>query len=163
MFTAFLMMIRRFLCIALMGLYLVCALRAQQGDRPNEIQTPIPSHWVIPPAPILSPEEALRTLTVPPGFRVELAAAEPLIGDPVAAVFGPDGRLWVVEMRGYMQNIDGIGENEPVGSVAVIEDTDGDGRYDKRTVFLDQLVMPRAISLVGDGVLIAEPPHLWFT
>jgi len=51
----------------------------------------------------------------------------------------------------FMPNVDGTGEREPVGCVAVLEDTDGDGRYDKRTVFLDKLVLPRAISLVGDG------------
>ncbi|MGH7946085.1 MAG: DUF7133 domain-containing protein, partial [Opitutaceae bacterium] len=76
--------------------------------------------------------------------------------------FGPDGRLWVLELRGYMPNADGIGEREPVGVVAVLTDTDRDGRYDKRVVFADKLIMARALSLVGDGVLIAEPPHLWF-
>jgi mono/diheme cytochrome c family protein/glucose/arabinose dehydrogenase len=152
----------RFLRLTLPVLFSVCDLSAQQGDRPDEIQHPIPAEWKIPPAPILTAEEALRTITVAPGFRIELAAAEPLIGDPVAAVFGPDGRLWVVEMRGYMPDVDGTGEDDPVGSVVVIEDTNGDGRYDKRTVFLDQLVLPRSVSLVGDGVLIAEPPHLWF-
>lgn len=144
------------------ALLFVGSLPAQQGDRSNEIQAPVPSHWVIPPSPVLSPQEEAATFTVPPGFRIELAAAEPLVGDPVAAVFGPDGRLWVVEMRSYMPDIDGNGEDEPIGSVAVLTDTDGDGRFDQRTVFLDGLVLPRAVSLVGDGVLVAEPPHLWF-
>ncbi|MGH7957974.1 MAG: DUF7133 domain-containing protein, partial [Opitutaceae bacterium] len=92
----------------------------------------------------------------------ELIAADPLVGDPIAMQFGPDGRLWVLELRGYMPNADGIGEREPVGVVAVLTDTDRDGRYDKRVVFADKLIMARALSLVGDGVLIAEPPHLWF-
>ena len=65
-------------------------------------------------------------------------------------------------MRGYMPNADAVGEREPVGKVAVLTDTDKDGRYDKRVVFADNLVMARALSLVGDGLLIAEPPHLWF-
>ncbi|MEO7598611.1 MAG: c-type cytochrome, partial [Opitutus sp.] len=137
-------------------------LLAQRGDSPAEIQAPVPAHWTIPPSPVLTSEEELGTFKVAPGFRVELVAAEPLIGDPVAAVFGPDGRLWVVEMRSYMQDIDGTDEQAPIGDVAVLEDTDGDGRFDKRTVFLDHLVMPRAVSLVGDGALVAEPPHLWF-
>ena len=152
--------------LRLAPLTIICAttlpLLAQQGDQPNEIQQPVPAEWKIPSAPILSAEEELRTFKVAPGFHVELAAAEPLLGDPIAASIGPDGRLWVVEMRGYMLDIDATGEKDPVASIAVLEDTDADGRFDRRTVFLDKLVMPRALSLVGDGVLVAEPPHLWF-
>lgn len=117
---------------------------------------------IIPPAPALSAAEALKTFKLPPGFRIEAVATDPLIGDPISIQFGPDGRLWVLEMRGFMPDADGKNEREPVGVIAVLEDTDGDGRYDKRTVFMDGLVLPRAMSLVGDGVLIAEPPHLWF-
>ncbi|HTO04734.1 MAG TPA: c-type cytochrome [Opitutus sp.] len=149
----------RFTALAVL---LASTVFAQRGDRPNEIQKPIPPEWKIPPAPVLSPEDASATLAVVPGFRVELMAAEPLLGDPVAMEIGADGRLWVVEMRGYMPDIDGTGEDEPVGTIAVLEDTNADGRFDRRTVFLDNLILPRAISLVGDGVLIAEPPHLWF-
>lgn len=145
-----------FLCV------MISPLLAQKGDRPGEAQPPPPPHIKTPPAPALSPAEELKTFKVAPGFRLELIAAEPLVFEPVSMAFGPDGRLWVVEMRGFMPNIAGTGENEPVGSVSVLEDTDGDGRMDKRTEFLKGLVMPRAIALVGDGVLIAEPPHLWF-
>ncbi len=116
----------------------------------------------IPPAPALSPQEALKTLRVDPAFRVELAAADPLVSDPVAITFDADGRMWVVEMRGYMPNIAGDGEKEPVGRVVVLTDRDGDGAMDERTVFLDGLVMPRAIAVVRGGVLIGEPPRLWF-
>lgn len=134
----------------------------QAGDRPNEVQTPVPSHIVTPPAPALSPEEALKTFTVAPGFRIELVAAEPLVRDPVVIQFAPDGKLWVVEMTGYMPNVDGIGEDKPIGTIATLEDTDGDGRMDKRTTFADGLVMPRAISFVDDGVLVAAPLMLWY-
>ncbi len=138
------------------------ALFAQKGDKPGEAQGDLPKHIKPPPAPTLAPEDALKTLKLAPGFRAELAAADPLVGDPVAMTIGPDGRIWVVEMRGFMPNADGKGEDAKVGTVAILEDTDGDGRADKRTVFLDKLVLPRAIALVGDGVLVAEPPHLWF-
>lgn len=138
------------------------SLFAQRGDKPGEVQQGLPAHIKVPPAPILVAEEAIKTLKVAPGFRAEIAAADPLVGDPVAMTFGPDGRIWVVEMRGYMPNAEGKGEDAKVGTVAVLEDTDGDGRADKRTTFLDGLVMPRAIALVGDGVLVAEPPRLWF-
>lgn len=137
-------------------------LLAQNGDKGGEEQRPLPSHIKVPPAPVLTPEKEAATFKLAPGFRAELVAADPLIGDPIAMQFGPDGRLWVVEMRGYMPNPDAIGEREPVCTIAVLTDTDGDGRYDKRVTFADKLVMPRALALVGDGLLVAEPPHLWF-
>ena len=137
-------------------------LLAQRGDRPGEVMQPPPATWKIPPAPALAPEEALKSLKLAPGFRAELVATEPLVHEPVTIAFGPDGRLWVAEMRGYMPNVDGTGEDAPIGSIAVLEDTDGDGRMDKRTVFLDRLVLPRAIALVDGGVLVGEPPNLWF-
>lgn len=142
--------------------FVLLPLAAQQGDRQGEVQAPVPSHIVIPPAPILSPEDALRTLKVPAGYRIELVAADPLVHDPVAMTFGPDGRIWVAEMRSYMLNADGANENTPNGTIAVLADTDGDGRMDKRTVFAEGLIMPRALALVDDGLLVAEPPHLWF-
>ncbi len=137
-------------------------LLAQRGDRGGEVQAPPPAHLKIPPAPILTAEQALKTFTVAKGFHVELVAADPLVGDPISMQFGPDGRLWVIEYRGYMQDVDGKGEDLPVGSIAVLSDTDGDGVMDKRTVFAKGLVMPRAISLVGDGLLVAIPPGLFF-
>src|SRR5262245_19436097 len=146
---------------ALLLFFLSLAL-AQQGDRPGEAQKPLVPPQKIPPAPVLSPEQALKSFKLPPGFRIELVASEPLVPDPVQIVFDPDGRIWVVEMRGYMPNLAGTGEDQPVGDIVILEDTDGDGRMDKRTVFQDGLVLPRAVALVRDGALIAEMPHLWF-
>jgi mono/diheme cytochrome c family protein/glucose/arabinose dehydrogenase len=138
----------------------VPALHAQHGDRPGEVQKQ-PS-FVIPPSPVLKPEESLKSFRLAPGFRIELVASEPLIHDPVAITFDPDGRIWVVEMRGYMPNVDGTGEGEPKGRIVILEDTDGDGKMDKSTVFLDDLFLPRAIALVRGGALVADPPKLWF-
>ncbi len=135
---------------------------AQNGDRAGEVQAPPPGHLKSPPAPALSAVDAAKAFHLPPGFRIELVASEPLVFDPVAMAFGPDGRLWVVEMRAYMPNVDGTGENAAIGTIAVLEDANGDGRMDKRTEFAGGLVMPRAISLVANGVLVAEPPNLWF-
>src|SRR4051812_14542519 len=70
---------------------------------------------LIPPSPALSPEEELKTFQIAPGFHAELVASEPLVGHPVAIQFDPDGRMWVCEMRGFMPNLDGIGEEKPVG------------------------------------------------
>ncbi|MEK9864150.1 MAG: hypothetical protein VW804_13435, partial [Verrucomicrobiota bacterium] len=151
----------KYLSIALIGL-LPWASMAQNGDKRGEQQAPLPEHLVLPPSPPLSPEDALASFTLPPEFGIELVASEPLVGDPVAMEFDPDGRIWVVEMRGYMPNINGTDEDKPVGRVVVLEDTDADGRMDKSTVFLDKLVMPRAIALIDGGVVVAEPPRLWF-
>ena len=115
-----------------------------------------------PPAPVLSPQEALKSFKLPPGLRIELVAAEPLISDPATAVFDADGRLWVAEMRGYMHTTAGDNENAGLGKIVVLEDEDRDGRMDKSTVFLDGLVMPRAICHVKGGVLIGEPPYIWY-
>ncbi len=116
----------------------------------------------IPPAPPLTPEKALASFKMAPGFKVECVASEPLVVDPVMFEFDPDGRIWAVEMRGWMRDLEGSGEGDPIGKVVVLEDTDGDTIMDKSTVFLDNLVMPRTVSFVKGGVLIAEPPFLWF-
>jgi mono/diheme cytochrome c family protein/glucose/arabinose dehydrogenase len=114
-----------------------------------------------PPAP-LSPEEAMKTFKVEKGFHIELVASEPMIESPVAMSFDDQGRLYVVEMRGYMHDLEGGGEKEATGRVSLLEDTDGDGRMDKATPFLDNLVMPRAVLAVNGGALIAVPPNLYF-
>jgi glucose/arabinose dehydrogenase/mono/diheme cytochrome c family protein len=141
-------------------LFLTSTLYAQQGDRPGEVQQQ--PTFAIPPSPALSPEEALKTFKLAPGFKIQLVASEPLIQDPVAMAFDPDGRLWVLEMRGYMPNVDGTGEGEKKGRVLILEDTDGDGKMDKSTVFADGFFLPRALALVRGGALVAEPPKLWF-
>ncbi len=116
---------------------------------------------VIPPAPVLSPQQSLETLRVAPGYRVELVAAEPLVEDPVWLDWDDEGRLYVAEMRGYMPNLEGQGEDVANGRVVVLEDRDGDGAMDSSEIFLDALVLPRSLRVVPQGVLIAEPPNLW--
>jgi glucose/arabinose dehydrogenase/mono/diheme cytochrome c family protein len=113
------------------------------------------------PAPVLSPQEALKAFRIAPGFEIELVAAEPLVEDPVAMAWDEHARLYVVEMRGYMPDAYGNGSDEPVGQVVRLEDTDGDGQMDRSEVFLGKLVNPRAVAVVNEGVLIAEPPNLW--
>ena len=116
----------------------------------------------LPPPKPLSPEEAMKTFAVEKGFRIELVASEPMIESPVAMSFDDQGRLYVCEMRGYMHDLAGSTEKEPTGRVSLLEDTDGDGRMDKATAFLDKVVMPRAVMAVNGGALIAVPPQLLF-
>jgi len=134
---------------------------AQRGDRDGHVMEQVWRRFEVPEAPPLAPAEAMATLRVPPGFRVELVAAEPLVEDPVAVAWDERGLLYVVEMRGFMPTVDGEGEQEPVGRVVVLEDTDGDGAMNRSGVYLDGLVSPRAIAAVSGGILIGEPPHLW--
>ena len=150
---------------AFLTLCLTAAACAQQTTKPApppEVEIPFPSNLPIPPATILSPEEMLKTIKVPAGFHVELVASEPMITTPVVTQFDEDGRLWVVEMNGYMPNVDGKGEDVPNGRVVVLEDMNGDGRMDKSTVFLDKMVLPRAISLRKGGALVCEPPNVYW-
>ena len=116
----------------------------------------------LPPPKPLSAAEELKTFKLPKGFHAELVAAEPMVEVPVAQAWDEKGRLFVCEMRGYMQDVEGKGEDQPLGRIVMLEDTDGDGKMDKRTVFADGLILPRAILCVNGGVLVAEPPVLWF-
>ena len=114
-------------------------------------------------SPARSATEELETFQIEPGFKVQLVASEPLIEDPVLIQFDENGRLWVVEMRGYMSDIDGSEEDKPIGRISILEDENGDGEMDKSTIYLDNLVMPRALGLIKGGALIAENNSLWVT
>ena len=116
----------------------------------------------VPPAPVLTPEQELESFRLAPGYRAELFAAEPMVQKPIFFEFDADGRCWVVEYQGYMRDVQGSGENDPICRVVVLEDTDADGRADTSTVFLDGLVMPRSFAFVKGGILLQEPPNLWF-
>ncbi|MGV3558101.1 DUF7133 domain-containing protein [Larkinella arboricola] len=115
------------------------------------------------PSPVRTPAEELATFQLEPGLKIQLVASEPMVQDPVVITFDEDGRLWVVEMRGFMPNMDGTGEEQPIGRISVLEDTNGDGQMDASRVYLDSLVLPRALALVPGGVLVVENNKLWMT
>jgi len=110
--------------------------------------------------PALSPEEAQQKFTLPPGFEIRLFASEPEVVNPVAMTWDERGRLWVVELYEY-----------PLGAkpgekgrdrIKILEDTDGDGRADKVTVFADGFSLATVILLGHGGVFLGQAPHLLF-
>src|SRR2546429_3047446 len=105
-----------------------------------------------------SPAESLASIQTRPVLEVELAAAEPLIVDPVAIDWGPDGKLWVVEMRDYPMGMDG--NWKPGSRIKVLEATHGDGKYDKATVFLDNLPFATGVTAWRKGALICAAPDI---
>ncbi|TXG35098.1 c-type cytochrome [Seonamhaeicola maritimus] len=108
------------------------------------------------------PQISLDKYQIEEGFNIEVVASEPFIEAPVAMDFDNQGRMWVVEMKGYMRNLSGAGDDEPNGTISILEDLDNDGITDHAKVFIDSLVLPRAIAHVYGGLLYAEPPNLWF-
>lgn len=153
------------LCTAIVAVFSLsfAALLAQNGDnKKHKSMAEIVPADIIPPAPVLSVQEALKSFTVEKGFEIEVVAAEPLIDKPVAITFDRKGRMWVIEMRGYMSDIDGTEEDKPMGRIAILEDTTGDGKADKRTTFLENLLLPRALAFVPGGVLFGDQNKLYF-
>jgi putative membrane-bound dehydrogenase-like protein len=111
----------------------------------------------LPKFPPVAPQDALKTFQQSKGFRLELVAAEPLITDPIALAFDEDGRLFVVEMNDYPER----GEQH-LGQVKRLEDTDGDGRFNKATVLAKDLRWPAAIFCYGGGVFVGSTRLLYF-
>jgi putative membrane-bound dehydrogenase-like protein len=108
----------------------------------------------------MSPQQSLAALHTKPDLAVELVAAEPLVTSPVAIDWGPDGRLWVAEMVDYPSGV--RGDFKPGGRIKMLEDTDGDGRYDRATIFLDNIPFPTGVTIWRKGVLIGAAPDILY-
>ncbi len=108
------------------------------------------------PSP-LTPGDALKSFELADDLRIELVAAEPLVASPCAIAFDAKGRMFVAENRGYPRM-----ENPPEGTIALLEDTNGDGRMDKRTVFADGLTYPNGVMPWKDGVIVTCAPDVIF-
>ncbi len=122
--------------------------RAGRASRLHKMQAPV------------SPAESMRHLSVPGGFRVELFAAEPDIVKPIAIAWDGRGRAFVAETLDYPNNKqpDGQGHDR----ILICEDTDGDGKADKFTVFADKLSIPTSMVAANGGLIVAQPPHIMF-
>ena len=125
----------------------------------------IPNYEKRNPAPkfqhAFTPEQSMKLMQVPVDFELKLFAAEPDITNPVAIAWDEKGRLWVIETVDYPNTIskdDGIGDDR----IKICEDTDGDGKADKFTVFADNLNIPTSIVFVNGGIIISQAPHFVF-
>jgi mono/diheme cytochrome c family protein/glucose/arabinose dehydrogenase len=110
-----------------------------------------------PPVKPLSPAEQAKRFILPPGYRITPVLADPDIQEPGAIAFDGNGRMFVLELRGYMQDKDAGGQLDPVGRISRHEDVDNDGVYERHTVFVDKLVFPRfAMPFGANSVLTME-------
>jgi len=139
--------------IALGVLLTACSTPAEKAPAAAEpvAASPSPS-----PSKALSPEASIATMELPKGYRIEPVLTEPQIAEPVMVAFDGNGRMYVAEMRTYMMDADGTGEQQPVSRVSRHEDTDGDGVYDRHTVFADKLLLPRIMLTLDDRIIIGE-------
>ncbi|MEA2710659.1 MAG: hypothetical protein QOF78_3260, partial [Phycisphaerales bacterium] len=124
-----------------------CALAAEPTVKKEDL----------PRVPPTEPADAIKKFSVRPGFQAQLIAAEPDVIDPIALCFDENGRMFVLEMRDYSER-----REERLGRVRMLEDTDGDGRYEKSTIFLDNLAWPTAIFCCDGGVLVGASPDIIF-
>ena len=104
----------------------------------------------------VDPEHALSTFEVPPGFKIELIAAEPLISDPVDMEIDEYGNMYVVEMHGYPLDISGN------GNIILLKDNNEDGKMDERVVFADNLILPAGVMRWKKGILVTDAPNLLY-
>src|SRR5258708_1727007 len=111
------------------------------------------------PVPPLTPEQELGRFLLQPRYRLELVLSDPDIQEPTAIAFDGNARMFVLENRGYMQDLDATGEHDPIGRISLHVDTDGDGIYDKHTVFVDKLVFPRFMMPFGPNAILAKESH----
>jgi mono/diheme cytochrome c family protein len=102
----------------------------------------------------LSPQEELKTIHLPEGYKLELVLDDSQIKEPVLCVFDGNGRMYVAEMRSYMQDIDGKDELTPTSRVSRHESSKGDGVFDQHSVYLDKQLLPRMVLPIDDRVLV---------
>jgi len=142
--------------------------QAYMEDMPElqyEARANIPNYEKRDPAPKyqlpLSPEESKKLIQVPVDFNLELFASEPDIINPISMDWDERGRLWVIETVDYpntVRNQDGVGDDR----IKICEDTDGDGKADKFTVFAENLNIPTSLVFANGGVIVSQAPYFLF-
>lgn len=149
------MPVRRPLVLLLLSAALCSMGSESRAAEPGPGTEPEVAEAQMPRVPATEPDRAADTFAIRPGFHAELVAAEPLVNSPVAMAVDEMGRAYVVEMRDYSER-----RPEKLGRIRRLEDTDGDGRYDRATVFLDQLPWPTAVTCWDGGVFIGATPDI---
>ena len=130
---------------------------AGQGQFPGRGRSMMePDFSKKPPVVALTPEEEGKRFWLPPGFKLEPVLSDPDIEEPAQVAFDGNGRMFVLELRGYMQDADAKGELDPVGRISVHEDRDGDGRYETHNVFVDNMIFPRFVLPFGGNAILSK-------
>ena len=127
---------------------------SQAPARPADVDHPGADFLKRPPVTRLTPEVQQQLFLLPEGYTAELVLADPDIQDPVGVTFDGNGRMYVLEMRSYMRDLEGSNSREPISRISRWEDINGDGTYDRHTVFADKLVLPRIAFPLEDGVVL---------
>src|SRR5699024_4194512 len=109
----------------------------------------------------LSPEESQTLIQVPVGFELELLASEPEIKKPIAMDWDEKGRLWIVETTDYPNTVRDSKE-EGKDKILILEDTNGDGKGDKITTFVENLNIPTGFVFANGGIIVSQAPDLLF-
>ena len=151
-----LMIVKRFTLLIFLIVIIFCFLACKQSSQyRDEIYTK-PTIVANPELKALSTEEAIQKFYFPKGYKIELVASEPMIGEPVSIAWDGDGKMYVAQMMTYMQDIDAGNENAPWSRISLLEDVDNDGRMDKSSIFIDSLVLPRIMLPLDTRVIVGE-------
>lgn len=138
-------------CLAALGSGSALAEDAEKDSLDRDYTADLPRI-----APVM-PEDAVATFEVHAGFQIDLVAAEPLAADPIALSFDERGRMFVVEMRDYSEEYD-----QRLGEITMLEDTDEDGHFDKRTTYVNDLAWPTAVICYDGGIFVGVPPDILY-
>jgi len=132
-------------------------LQRQPGEVPNYERRPEPVKFQVP----LAPKDSMRYTQVPADFELQLFAADPDVVKPIYMAWDERGRAWVVEGRDYPHGL--VAEGEPgQANVKICEDTDGDGKADKFTLFADKLNLATSLVFVNGGIIVSQARHMLF-
>jgi len=146
-------------CIAVLCVAASCHIAAEEKPAAEKKQDSLDRDYSgeLPRIDPVSPKQALKTFKIQRGFQLQQAAAEPNVADPTALAFDENGRLFVVEMRGYSEDGD-----KDLGVIRLLEDRDADGRFEHSTIFVDDLAWPTAVACWDGGIFVGVAPDILY-